>query len=139
VPARIRLHICASAFVAALLVAGSRPGQTFPTGTAFTAVSSAAFAAVVIGRAANAFACRSASRWPGALGWTGSRPLIGAVAIELLALAGFLPIPAVASLLDQVPPRLAGFAVAILAARAVLAAGAIHTRLRRARCERPEW
>jgi hypothetical protein len=63
--------------------------------------------------------------------------LIGAVAIELLALAGFLLIPAVASLLDQAPPPLAGFAVALLAAPAVLVADAIHKRIRRARHERP--
>jgi Cation transporting ATPase, C-terminus len=125
-----------AALLAALLAAGWRPGQSFPTGHALVAASGAAFAAVVIGQAANAFACRSASRWPGALGWTSNRLLIGAVTIELLALAGFLLIPSVASLLDQAPPPPAGFAVAILAAPALLAADAAHKRVRRIRRER---
>ena len=52
----------------------SRPGgcrlaaaaTPFPTGGALAAASGAAFAAVVIGQMANAFACRSApaTRWP---------------------------------------------------------------------------
>ena len=77
-----------TAFLVALVAAGWRPGQPFPTGHALLAASGAAFTAVVIGQVANAFACRSATRWPGALGWTSNRLLLGAVAVELLALAG---------------------------------------------------
>ena len=65
-----------TAFVVALVAAGWRPGDTFPTGHALVAASGAAFAAVVIGQIANAFACRSATRWPGALGWTSNRLLV---------------------------------------------------------------
>ena len=122
-----------TAFVVALMAAGWRPGQAFPTGHALLAASGAAFAAVVIGQAANAFACRSSTRWPGALGWTSNRLLLGAVAIELLALAGFLLIPPLASLLNHAVPPLAGFAVAILAAPAVLLADALHKRALRRR------
>jgi magnesium-transporting ATPase (P-type) len=122
-----------TAFIIALMAAGWRPGHTFPTGHALLAASGAAFAAVVIGQAANAFACRSSSRWPGALGWTSNRLLLGAVAIELLALAGFLLIPPLASLLNHAVPPLAGFAVAILAAPAVLLADALHKRALRRR------
>ena len=68
-----------TAFIVALVAAGWRPGDSFPTGNALMAASGAAFAAVVIGQAANAFACRSATRWPGALGWTSNRLLLGAV------------------------------------------------------------
>ncbi len=120
-----------SAFLAALVAAGWRPGHTFPGGHALAAASGAAFAAVVIGQAANAFACRSATRWAGALRWTGNRLLIGAVAVELLALCGFLLIGPVARLLEQAPPPLAGLLVAMLAAPAVLAVDAAHKYLRR--------
>jgi magnesium-transporting ATPase (P-type) len=119
-----------TAFLVALLAAGWRPGDSFPTGHALLAASGAAFAAVVIGQAANAFACRSATRWPGALGWTGNRLLLAAVAVELAILAGFLLIPPVASVLDHAPPPAAGFGVAVLTAPAVLAADAVHKRSR---------
>jgi magnesium-transporting ATPase (P-type) len=119
-----------TAFLVALLAAGWRPGDSFPTGHALLAASGAAFAAVVIGQAANAFACRSATRWPGALGWTSNRLLLAAVAVELAILAGFLLIPPVASVLDHAPPPAAGFGVAVLAAPAVLAADAAHKRSR---------
>ena len=39
---------------------------------------------VVFAQAANAFACRSSTGWPGALGWTTNRLLVPAAAIELL-------------------------------------------------------
>jgi magnesium-transporting ATPase (P-type) len=119
-----------TAFLVSLMAAGWRPGQVFPTGHALLAASGAAFAAVVIGQAANAFACRSATRSPRALGWTGNRLVLGAVGIELAVLAGFLLIPPVASVLDQAPPPAAGLAVALLAAPAVLGADALHKRAR---------
>jgi magnesium-transporting ATPase (P-type) len=119
-----------TAFLVALGVGGWRPGESFPTGDVLFAASGAAFAAVVIGQAANAFACRSATRTPRALGWAGNRLLVGAVAIELVVLACFLLIPPVASLLEHKPPPMAGFAVALLTAPAVLGADAVHKRLR---------
>jgi calcium-translocating P-type ATPase len=122
-----------AAFLVALVAAGWRPAHSFPTGHALLAASGAAFAAVVIGQAANAFACRSATRWPGALGWTGNRLLLGAVAVELAALAGFLLIAPIASVLDHAPPPAAGLLVAALAAPVVLTVDAIHKRRRAAR------
>ena len=119
-----------TAFLVALVASGWRPGHPFPTGATLMAASGAAFAAVVLGQAANAFACRSATRWPGALGWTTNKLLLGAVAVELAALAGFLLIPPVARLLGQAPPPAAGFAVAVLTAPALLAMDALHKRLR---------
>ena len=62
-----------AAFFVALGVAGWRPGESFPSGAPLLAASGAAFAAVVIGQMANAFACRSASRPPWRLGWTTNR------------------------------------------------------------------
>jgi magnesium-transporting ATPase (P-type) len=120
-----------SAFVAVFLAAGWRPGTGFPTGHALLAASGAAFSAVVLGQMANAFACRSTTRWPGALGWTTNRLLLGAVAAELLALVGFLFVPPVASLLGHAPPLLWGWAVATLAIPAVLGADALHKWQRR--------
>jgi magnesium-transporting ATPase (P-type) len=122
-----------TAFLVALAAAGWRPGESFPTGHALEAASGAAFAAVVIGQAANAFACRSATRWPGALGWTTNPLLLVGVAVELVALAGFLLISPVASLLHQAAPPAAGFAVAVLAAPVVLLTDALHKRVRRDR------
>ena len=67
-----------TAFLVALAAAGWRPGDAFPTGHALMAASGAAFAAVVFGQAANAFACRSTTRSPRQLGWTSNRLLSGA-------------------------------------------------------------
>jgi hypothetical protein len=64
------------------------------------------------------------------LGWTTNRLLLWAIAAELLMLAGFLFIPPLADLLDQAPPTLAGFAVALLAAPAVLTADTVAKAIR---------
>jgi magnesium-transporting ATPase (P-type) len=125
-----------TAFIVALVAAGWRPGESFPTGHALMAASGAAFAAVVIGQAANAFACRSATRPPRDLGWRSNRLLLWAVGVELLALAGFLLVPPVARLLDQAVPPLAGLGAAALAAPAVLLADRLHKRSRAARHHR---
>jgi calcium-translocating P-type ATPase len=125
-----------TAFLVALMAAGWRPGEPFPTGDALLAASGAAFAAVVFGQVANAFACRSATRWPGALGWAGNPLLVGAVLVELAALAGFLLVPPVASALDHAAPPAAGLAVAALAGPALLAADALHKHLRARRHQR---
>ncbi len=119
-----------TAFLVALMASGWRPGDSFSTGNALMAASGAAFAAVVIGQMANAFACRSATRWPGALGWSGNRLLLAAVAVELVVLAGFLLISPVASLLEHAFPPAAGIAVAVMAAPVLLAVDALHKRVR---------
>ena len=77
----------------------TRSGGELPPASVLLAASGAAFAAVVIGQVANAFACRSTVHWPGALGWASNRFLLWAVAVELLLLAGFLFIPLVAAVL----------------------------------------
>jgi magnesium-transporting ATPase (P-type) len=121
-----------AAFFVTFLAAGWVPGEPFPGGATLLAASGAAFSAVVIGQAANAFACRSATRRPGRLGWTSNRLLVGAVGAMLATLVAFLYIPAIADVLDHAPPTLAGFAVALLAAPAVLTVDAID-KARRAR------
>jgi len=80
---------------------------------------------------ANAFACRSASIWPGKLGWFSNRYLVLAIACEAAILTGFLFIAPLAALLGQAPPNVGGFLVALLAVPAVLAADAIQKRYKR--------
>jgi magnesium-transporting ATPase (P-type) len=118
------------AFLVSMAAAGWHPGQAFPGGAVFLAASGAAFSAVVIGQMANAFACRSATRWPGALGWTTNRPLIYAVIAELTLLFLFLFVQPIAAILGHAPPTNAGAAFAILAFPAVLLADAVHKYLR---------
>ncbi len=115
-----------SAFLAVMLAAGWRPGDAFPAGDVLLQASGAAFTAVVFGQFANAFACRSTTVWPGALGWGTNRGLVAAVAVEAVLLGAFLFVPPLAKLLDHAPPTAAGMVVAASAIPAVLAADAAH-------------
>ena len=119
------------AFLAALSFAGWRPGLPFPLGTPLFEASGAAFTAVVAGQMANAFACRSASLWPGKLGWLSNRYLILAVLCETAMLVGFLYFSPLAKLLGQAPPNKVGYFTALLAIPAVLAADAIQKRYKK--------
>ncbi len=65
-----------TAFVVAMIIAGWSLGATFPTGPALYAASGAAFLSVVVGQAANAFACRSTRRPAWELGWFSNRFLL---------------------------------------------------------------
>ena len=122
-----------SAFLVALVAAGWRPGDDFPTGHALMAASGAAFAAVVFGQLANAFACRSATVAPWRLGWRSNRLLLWAVGVELAVLMFFLAAGPVARLLDQAVPPLAGLIAAGLAAPLVLGVDRAHKARRSAR------
>jgi magnesium-transporting ATPase (P-type) len=122
-----------AAFLAGRWAAGWRPGDAFPDGHALMAASGAAFAAVVLGQSANAFACRSDSVPPRRLGWTSNRLLVGAVGIQVALLVALLCIGPLARLLDQAVPPIEGIAVALLAIPAVFAADQIHKSLRRRR------
>lgn len=119
------------AFLTALFFSGWRPGLPFPAGTAFLAASGAAFTAVVAGQMANAFACRSATLWPGKLGWFSNRFLVLAILCEAAMLAGFLYFAPLAKVLGQEPPNRAGFLAALLAIPAVWIADAAHKRWKR--------
>jgi magnesium-transporting ATPase (P-type) len=118
------VEICA--FLAAFAGFGWSLGAPFPQGHALLVASGAAFTAVVLGQFANAFACRSATRWPGTLGWFTNRHLLAAIGFELMMLLGFLFIPPLARLLGQAPPGSWGLSVALLAFPAVLLADAIQ-------------
>lgn len=121
------------AFFATFLTVGWRPGAGFPGGAVLSAASGAAFAAVVIGQTANAFACRSATRVPAALGWTTNRLLIPAVSIEFLFSLVALLVPGFAALLGHRPPGAVGWLVAGAAGVVVLAVDAADKTRRRRR------
>jgi magnesium-transporting ATPase (P-type) len=114
------------AFFTVFAAAGWRPGESFPTGDTLLLASGAAFSAVVIGQMANAFACRSTTRWPGSLGWFTNRLLLWALAAEALLFAAFLGIPFLADQLRQSVPSVEGWAVAVMTAPAVLAVDALY-------------
>jgi magnesium-transporting ATPase (P-type) len=125
-----------AAFFATFWAAGWRPGDGFPEGSTLLMASGAAFTAVVLGQAANAFACRSASRPPWRLARPANRLLIGAVAAMVVLLACFLFIPPIADLLGQAPPGAAGFGVALLAVPAVLGVDTLDKAVQRRRRRR---
>ena len=110
---------------------GGRPGDTFPTGNALAAASGAAFMAVVFAQAGNAFACRSTTRWPGALGWTSNRLLVPAVGVGLLFAFTVLLVDPIARELEQAVPPLAGWLVALASPIVLLAVDAGDKRWRR--------
>jgi magnesium-transporting ATPase (P-type) len=128
-----------TAFVVGLLATGWWPGDAFPTGTPLMAASGAAFAAVVLGQVGNAQACRSATRTPRRLGWTSNSLLNLALVVQVVLLAALLWIPPLGRLLEQTVPPVAAGLVAIAAIPAVLAADALHKRVRRRarRAQRP--
>jgi magnesium-transporting ATPase (P-type) len=115
-----------AAFTAVMLESGWRPGAAFPEGATLLAASGAAFSAVVIGQAANVFACRSTTRAFGAPGRAANPLLVAGVAFELLILAACLFVPPLAAVLGHAPPPMAGWTIAALTAPAVLLADALH-------------
>ncbi len=119
------------AFLATFVAAGWRPGDVFPGGPVLLSASGAAFLAVVLGQAANGFACRSSTVWPGALGWLTNRLLIPATAIGVAFSLAVLLIPPVAAVLGQSEPAATGLLVAACTPAAVLAADAVDKRRRR--------
>jgi magnesium-transporting ATPase (P-type) len=111
-----------AAFVMTFVATGWRPGDSFPEGQILLAASGAAFTAIVLGQAANAFACRSTVRPAWRIPLRTNPLLVGGVAAELAMVAVFLYVPPLADLLGQAGPTVAGFAVALFAIPAVLAA-----------------
>jgi magnesium-transporting ATPase (P-type) len=122
-----------TAFFVSFLAAGWRPGESFPGGHALFQASGAAFATVVVAQTANAWACRSTTRWPGAMGWLSNRILVWGAVVELAIAGTFLFVPALASLLDQAIPSAAGWAVAVSAAPVMLSVDAMYKAARRRR------
>ncbi|HSE08098.1 MAG TPA: cation-transporting P-type ATPase [Nocardioidaceae bacterium] len=123
------------AFLISLAAFGWVPGGEFPEGHDLMAASGAAFMTVVLAQTANAFACRSSTRWPGDLGWTTNRLLLPAVSVELAFSFVVLLVPPIAMLLGHASPPAVGWAVAIASAPLLLGVDAVDKRVRAARFE----
>ena len=93
-----------AAFVASFWVSGWRPGDTFPDGAVLWGASGAAFMTVVAAQSANAFACRSSSRWAGGLRHRPNPLLLPAVLIGLGISLVTLLVGPIARQLGQAPP-----------------------------------
>jgi hypothetical protein len=114
-----------AAFVAVLVVGGWTLGVA-PEPALLAAASGTAFAAVVLGQLANAYACRSETRWIGLISWTSNSLLLWAVVIEAVILMVFLGVPSLADLLGGTLPTPVGWLLAALAIPAVIGADALH-------------
>jgi hypothetical protein len=123
------------AFIAVLLAGGWVWAAT-PSAELLAGASGAAFAAVVLGQLANAFACRSETTWVGEKGLRGNPLLLAAVGIELVLLVGFLTVEPVSSLLGGAWPPALGWALAATAVPVVLAADTLAKAVRSASARR---
>lgn len=83
------------AFTAVLLAGGWQWGTAPPAALLATA-SGTAFAAIVLGQLANAYACRSETRPVSQIDPRGNRLLLAALASEIAVLVLFLAVPSVA-------------------------------------------
>ncbi|MCA2189693.1 cation-translocating P-type ATPase [Nonomuraea cavernae] len=126
-----------AAFMAVLLLGGWWIG-TAPSIGLLAAASGTAFGAVVLGQFANAFACRSESRWIGRIRWRSNPLLLGAIAIEAALLLLFLGLPAVSNLLGGAFPSPAGWALAALAIPVMILADTTHKTWRAKRARKAE-
>lgn len=118
------------AFLVSLVSLGWRPGEAFPTGADLMAASGAAFMTVVAAQTANAFACRSSTKWPGALGWTTNRLLIPAASIEVAFSLVVLWVPPIAMAIGHQSPPFWGWVVAIASMPILLAVDAFDKSVR---------
>jgi magnesium-transporting ATPase (P-type) len=119
------------AFTTVLLAGGWRWGET-PDAGLLAGASGTAFAAIVLGQLANAFACRSASRPAWRMPPRSNPLLLGAVAVELLMLLAFLGVPVLQDLLGGTFPAGPGWLLALVAVPVVLLADAlVKSRVRR--------
>ena len=115
------------AFLVSYVAMGWRPGDPFDEAD-LAAASGAAFMTVVFAQTANAFACRSSTRWAGALGWTTNPLLIVCASVEVVFSFLVLSIPPVADTLDHAAPPAAGWVVALLSPGVLLGVDATAKR-----------
>lgn len=117
------------AFLTVLTLGGWRLGH-LPSATLLSSASGTAFAAIVLGQLANAFACRSERRWVGRTRARGNPLLLLAVGIEAVTLVCLLGLPPVAHLLGGSWPSATGWALALLSVPVVVSADAVHKAFR---------
>jgi magnesium-transporting ATPase (P-type) len=124
------------AFCVVLALFGWMPGHSFPHGHDLRSASGTAFATVIFCQIGVGFACRSATQWPGRLGWLSNRLLVIGAVVAFGLLACFLYIPPIAHILGQAPPPAWGWAIAATGLPVMLAIDALHKSLRRRRAVR---
>ncbi|MEZ5271480.1 MAG: cation transporting ATPase C-terminal domain-containing protein [Ilumatobacteraceae bacterium] len=122
-----------AAFVVAMMAQGWGLHTPWPDSAGIAAASGAAFITVVLAQSANAFACRSSTRWPGSLGWATNRMLPVTVSIELAFALTVLLVPWFAGGLDQAAPPLWGWVVAVASMPLLLTVDALEKVSRRRR------
>jgi magnesium-transporting ATPase (P-type) len=122
-------------FFLTLAASGWGPGDGLPDRESLSAASGAAFLVVVAAQTANAFACRSSSRRPGALGWTSNRLLLPTLAIGILFSTTVVFVGPLARLLEHGNPSPIGWVMVAVAPVAVLGVDAAD-KWRRARSGR---
>jgi magnesium-transporting ATPase (P-type) len=127
------------AFLSVLFAGGWRLGDT-PDPALLATASGTAFAAIVLGQLANAYACRSAMRPVPQVGLRGNRLLLWAVAFELAVLAVFLFLPPLPDLLGGHAPSALGWGMALATVPVVVLADAVAKAFltRKAPFTRPE-
>lgn len=116
-------------FVVVLLIGGWGLGET-PAPVLLASASGSAFTAIVLGQLANAFACRSETRWVGLTGVRGNALLLYAVAFELAMLVVFLTVPPLPGLLGGTWPSAVGWLLAAAAVVVVLGADTLDKAIR---------
>jgi calcium-translocating P-type ATPase len=117
-----------SAFAIVLLAGGWRWGVA-PDASLLAVASGTAFAAIVLGQLANAYACRSEVRPVRRMPPVTNRLLLFALASEALLLIVFVGIPPLARLLGSAWPTPLGWTAAALAIPIVLVSDSIHKGL----------
>jgi calcium-translocating P-type ATPase len=120
------------AFTVVLLAGGWRWGMA-PAPDLLAVASGTAFAAIVLGQLANAFACRSGTRPAWRVPPRSNPLLLMAVGVELAVLLVFLAVPSIAGLLGGSLPGAGGWLLAATAVPAVLLADAAAKAVRRRR------
>ncbi|WP_181770631.1 cation-translocating P-type ATPase [Amycolatopsis pittospori] len=116
-------------FLIVLLAGGWWFGDT-PDPDLLAVASGTAFAAIVLGQLANAFACRSESRWIGRVGVLGNPLLLYALVFELGMLSLFLLLPPLPGLLGGAFPGPLGWVLAFATVPVVLLADTLHKAFR---------
>jgi magnesium-transporting ATPase (P-type) len=122
--------VAMTAFVVVLFIGGWRWGVPVQSAL-LSSASGAAFAAIVLGQAANAFACRSGVRPVWRLDFRSNRLVLYAVGAQLALLVALLTIPPVATVLGGSWPSTAGWLLAAAAIPAVALVDAAFKLIRR--------
>ncbi|NIK59140.1 cation-translocating P-type ATPase [Kribbella shirazensis] len=124
--------VAMTAFVLILTGHGWRFGAE-PSGAALAVASGTAFAVIVLMQMANSLACRSERSTLFEIGFTTNRPLLLAIAAEMVLLTVFLGVPPVAELLGGGWPSLQGWLFAVAGVIVLLLVDTSTKLLRRSR------